>query len=146
MIYLKVTCDYISNISSCDVTGKKRANSKAPEPADLSDKDETNTGGSQEIPVPESRATKKSSKASKQERLGPKAKKESNKDTAAADHCSMKSNKKRKNNKKEETVSKTRKQTSKQQIGLEQIDPSCEEQEHEPSHALNEREEEQTTG
>ncbi len=146
MIYLKVTCDYILNIYLCDVTGKKRANSKAPEPADLSDKDETNTGGSQEIPVPESRATKKSSKSSKQERLGTKAKKESNKDTAAADHCSTKSNKKRKNNKKEDTVSKTRKQTSKQQIDVEPIDPSCEEQEHEPSPALNEREEEQTTG
>ncbi|KAF4095880.1 uncharacterized protein si:ch211-161h7.4 [Onychostoma macrolepis] len=126
-------------------SGKKRANSKAPGPADLSDKDETNIGGSQEIPVPESRATKKSSKSSKQERPGPKAKKESNKDTAAADHRSMKSNKKRKNNKKEKTAPKTKKQTSKQQIDLEQTDPSCEEQEHEPSPALSEQEEEQMT-
>ncbi|XP_042607836.1 proteoglycan 4 isoform X2 [Cyprinus carpio] len=127
-------------------TGKKRAKSKAPEPADLSDKDETNTGGSQEILDPESRATKKSSKSSKQERPRPKAKKESNKDTAAADQPSTKSNKKRKNNKKEETAPKTKKQTSKQQKELEQVDPSCEEQEHEPSPALNERKEEQTTG
>ncbi|XP_016427083.1 serine/arginine repetitive matrix protein 1-like isoform X2 [Sinocyclocheilus rhinocerous] len=126
-------------------TGKKRANSKAPEPADLSDKDETNTGGSQEILDPESRATKKSSKSSKQKRPRPKAKKESNKDTAAADHHSTKSNRKRKNNKKEETASKTKKRTSKQQKELEQIDPSCEEQEHEPSPALNERKEKQTT-
>ncbi|XP_073686965.1 uncharacterized protein [Garra rufa] len=123
-------------------TGKKRAKSKAPEPAELSKKDETNTGGNQEIPVLESRATKKSSKSSKQERPGPKAKKESNKDTAAADHHATKSNKKRKNNKKEETASKTKKETSKQQIELEQIDPSSEEQEHEPS---PEKEEEQMT-
>ncbi|KAL0156749.1 hypothetical protein M9458_047995, partial [Cirrhinus mrigala] len=127
------------------VTGKKRAKSKAPEPAELSDKDETNTGGSQEIPVPESRATKKSSKSSKQERPGPKAKKESNKDTAEADPHSTKSNKKRKNDKKEEAASKTKKQTSKQRIELEQIDPSCEEQEHEPSPALIEQKEKQTT-
>ncbi|KAL1248681.1 hypothetical protein QQF64_021999 [Cirrhinus molitorella] len=126
-------------------TGKKRAKSKAPEPAELSDKDETNTGGNQEIPVPESRATKKSSKSSKQERPGLKAKKESNKDTAAADHHAVKSNKKRKNNKKEETASKTKKRTFKQQIELEQIDPSCEEQEHEPLPALNEKEQEQMT-
>uniref|UniRef100_A0A8C2EV37 Mif2/CENP-C cupin domain-containing protein n=1 Tax=Cyprinus carpio TaxID=7962 RepID=A0A8C2EV37_CYPCA len=126
-------------------TGKKRANRKAPEPAELSDKDKTNTGGSQEIAVTESRATKKPSKSSKQERPGPKAKKESSKDTAAADQHSRKSNKKRKNDKKEETAPKTKKQTSKQQIELEQIDPSCEEQEHEPSPALNEQEEEQTT-
>ncbi|XP_016127218.1 uncharacterized protein [Sinocyclocheilus grahami] len=126
-------------------TGKKRANRKAPEPAELSDKDETNTGGSQENPVTESRATKKSSKSSKQERPGPKAKKEFSKDTAAADHHSTKSNKKRKNDKNEETAPKTKKQTSKQQIVLEQIDASCEEQEHEPLPALNEQEEEQTT-
>ncbi|XP_052399081.1 serine/arginine repetitive matrix protein 2 [Carassius gibelio] len=126
-------------------TGKKRANRKAPELAELSDKDETNTGGSQEIPVTESKATKKSSKSSKQERPGPKAKGKSSKDTAAADHHSTKSNKKRKKDKKEETAPKTKKITSEQQIELEQIDPSCEEQEHEPSPALNEQEEEQTT-
>ncbi|XP_016359149.1 uncharacterized protein LOC107701622 [Sinocyclocheilus anshuiensis] len=125
-------------------TRKKHANRKAHEPAELSDKDETNAGGSQEIPVTESRATKKSSKSLKQERPGPKAKKEFSKDTAAADHHSTKSNKKRKNDKKEETAPKAKKQTAKQ-IELEQIDPSCEEQEHEPSPALNEQEEEQTT-
>ncbi|XP_059390547.1 uncharacterized protein LOC132123869 isoform X2 [Carassius carassius] len=125
-------------------TGKKRANRKAPELAELSDKDETNTGGSQKIPVTESRATKKSSKSSKQERPGPKAKEKSSKDTAA-DHHSTKSNKKRKNDEKEETAPKTKKITSEQQIELEQIDPSCEEQEHEPSPPLNEQEEEQTT-
>ncbi|XP_056104855.1 serine/arginine repetitive matrix protein 1 isoform X3 [Rhinichthys klamathensis goyatoka] len=130
------------------VTGKKRANSKAPEPAELSDKDETDAGGNQEIPVPVSRTTKKSSKSSKQERSGSNVKKESNKVTAAAalhSTNSVKSNKNRKNSKKEETVSKTKKQTSKQQIELEQIDPSCDEQEHEPPPALNEQEEEQRT-
>ncbi|XP_043082807.1 uncharacterized protein si:ch211-161h7.4 [Puntigrus tetrazona] len=123
-------------------TGKKRANSKLT-PAKLSDKDETNTGGSQEILVPESRATKKSSNSSKQDRPGPKAMKESNKDNATANHCSTKSNKKRKKNKKEET--KIKKRTSRQQIELEQMDPSCEEQEHEPSPALIERKEKQTS-
>lgn len=121
------------------VTGKKRANSKAPEPAELSDKDETDAGGNQEIPVPMSRTTKKSSKSSKQESSGTNAKKESNKVTAAAalpSTNSVKSNKNRKNSKKEETVSKTKKRTSKQQIELEQI-------EHEPPPALNEQEEEQ---
>ncbi|XP_026056244.1 peptidyl-prolyl cis-trans isomerase CYP95-like isoform X2 [Carassius auratus] len=126
-------------------SGKKRANSKAPETADLSDKDETNTGGSQEILDPESRATKKSSKSSKRQRPRPKAKKESNKDTAVADYHPTKSNKKRKNNKKEETASKTKKGSSKQQKELEQIDPSFEDQENEASPALNERKEEQMT-
>lgn len=131
------------------VTGKKRANSKAPEPAELSDKDETDAGGNLEVPVPVSRTTKKSSKSSKQERSGSNAKEESNKVTAAAalhSTNSVKSNKNRKNSKKEETVSKTKKQTSKQQIELEQIDPSCDEQEHESPPALNEQEEEQRTG
>ncbi|XDV47452.1 hypothetical protein PO909_017073 [Leuciscus waleckii] len=133
------------------VTGKKRSNSKAPEPAELSDKDETDAadaGGNQEVPVPVSRTTKKSSKSSKQERSGSNAKKESNKVTAVATLLStnsVKSNKNRKNSKKEETVSKTKKRTSKQQIELEQIDPSCDEQEHEPPPALNEQEEEQRT-
>lgn len=122
------------------VAGKKRANSKAPEPVELSDKD---AGCSQEIPAPVSRTTKKSSKSSKQERPGSNEKKESYKVTSAAalySTNSVKSNKNRKNNKKEETVSKTKKQTSKKQIELEQIDPSCDEQEHEPP------EEEQRTG
>ncbi|KAK7118331.1 hypothetical protein R3I94_021985 [Phoxinus phoxinus] len=133
------------------VTGKKRANRKAPEPAKLSDKDETDAadaGGNHEIPVPVSRTTKKSSKSSKQERSGSNAKKESSKVTAAAalhSTNSVKSNKNRKNSKKEETVSKTRKRTSKQQIELEQIDPSCDEQDHEPPPALNDQEEEQRT-
>ncbi|XP_077100739.1 uncharacterized protein LOC143751853 isoform X2 [Siphateles boraxobius] len=135
------------------VTGKKQANSKAPEPAELSDKDEADAGGNQEIPVPMPRTTKKSSKSSKQEMSGSNAKKESNKVTAAvALHStnSVKSNQNRKNSKKVsqqncKNVSKTKKRTSKQQIELEQIDPSCDEQEHEPPPALNEQEEEQRT-
>ncbi|XP_039522898.1 altered inheritance of mitochondria protein 21 isoform X3 [Pimephales promelas] len=127
--------------------GKKRTNSKALEPAELSDKVETDAGGSQEIPVPVSRTTKKSSKSSKQEKSGSNVRKESNKVTAAALHStnSVKSNENLKNSKKEETVSKTKKQTSKQQIELEEIDPSCDEQEHEPPSALSEQEEEQRT-
>lgn len=131
------------------VTGKKRANSKAPDPVELSDKDETDASGSQEIPAPVSRTTKKSSKSSKQERPGSNAKKESNKFTAAtALHStnSVKSNKNRKNSKKEEAVSKTKKQTTKKQMELEQIDPSYDEQEHEPPLAFSELEEEQRTG
>lgn len=132
------------------VTGKKkRANSKAPEPVELSDKDKTDAGCSQEIPAPVSRNTKKSSKSAKRERPGSNEKKESYKVTSAAalySTNSVKSNKNRKNNKKEETVSETKKQTSKKQIELEQIDPSCDEQEHEPPLALNEQEEEQSTG
>ncbi|XP_048030595.1 uncharacterized protein si:ch211-161h7.4 isoform X2 [Megalobrama amblycephala] len=130
------------------VTGKKRAKSKAPEPVELSDKDETDAGCSQEIPAPVYRTTKKSSKSSKQERPGSNEKKESYKVTsAAALHStnSVKSNKNRKNNKKEETVSKTKKQTSKKQIELEQIDPSRDEQEHDPPPALEEQEEQQRT-
>lgn len=122
------------------VTGKKRAKSKAPEPVELSDKDETDAGCSQEIPAPMYRTTKKSSKSSKQERPGSNEKKESYKVSTN----SVKSNKNRKNNKKE--VSKTKKQTSKKQIELEQIDPSCDEQEHDPPPALEEQEEEQRTG
>ncbi|KAK9953351.1 hypothetical protein ABG768_017351 [Culter alburnus] len=128
--------------------GKKRAKSKAPELVELSDKDETDAGCSQEIPAPVYRTTKKSSKSSKQERPGSNEKKESYKVTsAAALHStnSVKSNKNRKNNKKEETVSKTKKQTSKKQMELEQIDPSCDEQEHDPPPALEEQEEEQRT-
>jgi len=129
--------------------GKKRTNSKALEPAELSDKVETDAGGSQEIPVPVSRTTKKSSKSSKQEKSGSNVRKESNKVTAAAalhSTNSVKSNKNLKNSKKEKTVSKTKKQTSKQQIELEEIDPSCDEQEHEPPSALSEQDEEQRTG
>ncbi|XP_067233750.1 axoneme-associated protein mst101(2) isoform X2 [Chanodichthys erythropterus] len=130
------------------VTGKKRAKSKAPEPVQLSDKDETDAGCSQEIPAPVYRTTKKSSKSSKQERPESNEKRESYKVTsAAALHStnSVKFNKNRKNKKKEETVSKTKKQTSKKQIELEQIDPSCDEQEHDPPLALEEQEEEQRT-
>ncbi|XP_067291315.1 muscle M-line assembly protein unc-89 isoform X2 [Pseudorasbora parva] len=128
---------------------KKRSNSKAPEPVQLSEKDETDgvdPGGSQEIPVPVSKATKKPLKSSKQENPGSNAKKKSNKVTAAAalhSTKSVKSNKNRRNSKKEETVTKTKKQTSKQQIKLKQSNPSCDEQVHELPPALNEQEEEQ---
>ncbi|XP_056306965.1 uncharacterized protein si:ch211-161h7.4 isoform X2 [Danio aesculapii] len=123
--------------------GKRRRNSKPPEPAELTENGETETHGSKEIP--ESRTTKKSTKSSNQGRQGSKAKKKSNKVNVADLHTanSVKSSKNRKNSKKENSVSKTKKQSSKQQIEL--VHPSCEEQEHEPSPAISEQEEEQRT-
>lgn len=139
----------IFSIFCAMITGKRRRNSKPPEPVEPSENGETETGGSKEIPVPESRTTKKSTKSSNQGRQGSKAKKESSKVSVVADlHTSnsVKSSKNRKNSKKEDSVSKTKKQSSKRQIDLEHVHPSCEEQEHEPSPAICEQEEEQRTG
>lgn len=126
--------------------GMRRGNIKPPEPAELTENGQTETGGSKETPVAESRTTKKSTQSSNQGRQRSKAKKESNKVNVVADiHTanSVKSSKNRKNSKKEDSVSKTKKQISKQQIEL--VHPSCEEQELEPSPAISEQEEEQRT-